>query len=245
MSRARSYHIVVPTRNSERWISAFYHAYQRLGIDPIYLFDTRSDDCTGELLNSLGAVVVPVRPKHDRVEAMLEMTHNIASDAWIIRFDDDEMPSSSLISWLDQNISGIKEHALAISRRDVLLRDNCLCYSRMELYYFHPLFLTYLNPQWRGFIPNHVKFTNAIHTPGFEFSSFATIPESAYFVHFDWMLRSQDERIGKLRRYEQQSPGSGWRFAQYYLPELIESGSARWTPIDSDEFAPLLTELKV
>lgn len=236
------YRILVPTRNSARWVGAFYRAYRRLGIDPLYMVDTRSNDGTGELLRELGANILPVAPKHDRVEVMLELARDACGDEWVIRFDDDELPSSRLIAWLNRHIGSVQEACLAMSRRDVLMHDGRLCFSRMELYYFHPRLPTYLDPQWRGFVPSQVKFTGKIHTPGFEFPSYTDAPETAYFVHFDWMLRSRAERMEKLRRYERQSPGGGWGFAQYYLPELHSPETARWTPIGTDEFDPLIAE---
>lgn len=245
MARPARYRVIIPTRNSERWIIPFYQAYRRMGIEPIYLLDQRSDDRTNMLLRQIGANVHPVMPRYDRVEAMLQVTREFAGNEWVIRLDDDELPSSALIAWLNYNIADIQESSLAISRRDVILREGSLHYSRMELYYFHPQHPTFLDPQWRGFIPNRVNFTNAIHTPGFDITTYVTAPAKAYFVHFDWILRSWDERMAKLRRYEAQSAGSGWKFAQFYLPELHDTASARWTPLDTDEYASLLAELRL
>jgi hypothetical protein len=241
----RGYRVVVPTRDSAGWIGAFHDAYRRLGVDPLYLFDRRSRDGTRAILRDLGAEVMPVTPSHDRVEAMLPATLSLASGDWIVRFDDDELPSAALLAWLDRHLGTVSEPCLALSRRDVLIRDGRLGFSRMEAYYFHPHDPTFLDPQWRGFRPADVRFTDAIHTAGFAIESFHTAPQSAYFVHFDWMLRSLEQRMAKLRRYEAQSAGGGWALAQYYLPELHHPESVRWTPMDTREFDPLLSALMI
>lgn len=242
MARSGRFQVVVPTRDSARWIAPFYRAYERLGISPLYLVDSRSSDGTAGILGALGARIETVTPRHDRVEAMLQFTRDLPGDDWFIRFDDDELPSAELIRWLHQNLAQVEAPTLAISRRDVQLNAGALHYSRMELYYFHPDDPTFLDPQWRGFVASEVNFIDAIHTPGFELTRFLTVPDAAYFVHWDWILRSQAERMEKLRRYERQSPGSGWKFSQFYLPELVREAS-RWTPLLTDQFSPLLSEI--
>ncbi len=238
----RSYRIVVPTRDSERWIRAFHRGYRRLGIDPIYLYDLRSCDRTFDILQELGVEVLAIRPRHDRVECMLEATRAIPCVDWVVRFDDDELPSAALIAWLDGQLGMVAEPSLAISRRHVLFHGGGLHFSRMESYYFHPQDPTFLDPQWRGFRPHDVRFTDAIHTAGFEVGAFHTAPQSAYFVHFDWLLRTVEQRKDKLRRYEAQKAGGGWKFAEYYLPEMHHLQSCRWTAIGTNEFDPLIAD---
>jgi hypothetical protein len=184
----------------------------------------------------LQADVLLVEPTFDRVEGMLAATRDVVDTDWVVRFDDDELPSLALITWLHCSLSGVKEPSLAFSRRDVAFFAGRLCFARLEDYYFHPQDPTYLDPQWRAFRPQNVKFTEAIHTPGFQIAQFATAPSQAFFVHFDWLLRSFEQRWAKLKRYERQSPGAGWKFAGFYLPELHAPEDLRWTPLETDEF---------
>ncbi len=46
------------------------------------------------------------------------------------------------------------------------------------------------------------------------------MPESAYFIHLDWVIRSYAERLQKLISYEQQSEAAGYCYARFYLPKL-------------------------
>jgi hypothetical protein len=236
------YRIVVPTRDSARWIGTFHREYQRLGVEPVYLFDLRSRDRTGDILKELGAEAISITPKYDRVECMLAATLDIPTE-WVVRFDDDELPSMALIEWLNRNLETIVAPCVAISRRELLVYADQLCFSRMEPFYFHPQDPTFLGPQWRGFRPASVCFTETIHTAGFDVADFATVPQSTYFVHFDWLLRTVQQRRAKIQHYERQSAGGGWRFAQFYLPEMLLPESSRWTPMGTDEFDSLVAEI--
>jgi len=236
MTRMQNYRIVIPTRDSARWIAAFNEAYELLRIRPLYIYDTRSTDATRQVLDGLRAEVVAVTPQVDRVEAMLSVTRHAVDTEWVIRFDDDEIPSRTLIDWLDRVLPTIQHSSVAFSRSDANFRADRLIYSRLEDYYFHPQDPTYLDPQWRGFRPRHVTFRDTIHSPGFSPTQFTTAPARAFFVHFDWSLRSFNERIAKLLRYERQHPGAGWGSAKFYLPELHAEHDLRWTAFETDEF---------
>ena len=232
----RNFRVVVPTRDSAGWIAAFAEVYRTLGVRPIYLYDTRSADGTRAILADIAADVVPVEPKHDRVEAMLAVSRHAVETDWVVRLDDDELPSRALIDWLDSSLPAIEEPSLAVSRRDAQFSGGRLCFSRLEDYYFHPQDPTYLNPQWRVFRPHDVCFSESIHTAGFDRPSLRTVPDWAFFVHFDWILRSFEQRRTKLARYERQSAGAGWKYAHFYLMELHAPGDLRWTPFETAEF---------
>jgi hypothetical protein len=217
-------------------------AYRTLGIQPLYLCDIRSSDGTQDVLEGMGADMIPVKPKLDRVEHILSVTREAVETDWLVRLDDDEIPSAALIGWLDRSVEGINVPIIALSCRYVMLVDGRLCFSRLEDYYFHPD-PTYLDPQWRAFRPREVDFIDTIHTPGFKITRYETAPLWAFFIHFDWLLRSYTERRAKLKRYERQSRGAGWQLARYYLPELHTPEDMRWTPIETDEFDYLARRL--
>lgn len=243
-SGAPLYRIVVPTRDSARWVGLLYRHYRAMGVQPLYLVDSRSTDGTAELLRGLGAELQMISPPENRVESMLEMTRDLVHTQWVIRFDDDEMPSAALLAWLDQELAGVHAASIAFSRRDAAWVDGALCFSRMEHYYWLPERLDYLNPQWRGFRPAAVRFSTAIHSPGFDIDDHTLVPPSAYFIHFDWILRSVAQRMEKLRGYERQRQGAGWAFAQFYLPEHHHMDTNRWTRFETAEFDTLAEALR-
>jgi hypothetical protein len=238
------YRIVVPTRDSARWVGLLYRQYRAMGVQPLYLVDSRSTDGTAELLRGLGAELHMVSPTENRVEGMLETTRALVEAEWVIRFDDDEMPSTALLEWLRRELPRVAASSIAFSRRDAALVDGALQFSRMEHYYWLPEQLTYLNPQWRGFRPAKVQFSNAIHSPGFDIADHTLAPPSAFFIHFDWILRSVAQRMEKLRGYERQRQGAGWTFAQFYLPEYHHVEANRWTRLETAEFDALAEALR-
>lgn len=241
-----AYQIVIPTRDSSKWVGSFLKAYRNLGIEPLYLIDTRSKDGTAHILHSMQAHVAFVTPAFNRVESILcELPQYVEQD-WAVRFDDDEMPSKALVEWLDENITSFERPVVAMSRRDCLLKEDQLFYSRLEAYYFlkdHP---HYLDPQWRAFRHREVVYRDVIHTPGFELDAHHQLaPQEAYFIHLDWVLRTFEERLAKLKSYERQTKGGGQKFAHFYLPELHHPRDLRLTELDTDEFDQLALSVAV
>lgn len=244
MSTSRKFRIVVPTRDSARWVATFAQAYRAVGIEPLYLYDTRStDDTLGELMR-VGAEIRQVTPAHSRVEAMLQFVPEVIETDWVVRLDDDEFPSIELIDWLDRYLPGVDCPALALSRRELAFVEGQLRYTRLEDYYFNPRDPTYLGPQWRAFMPKQVRFRDMIHTPGIDLQAWDAVPPHAYFVHLDFIVRTFNERIAKMRRYEMQAPGAGWAFAQFYLPEVHVQEDLRWTGLETDQFDQLARKVQ-
>ncbi len=88
------FEVMIPTRNSERWILSFLKAYRDLDVEPLYIVDGRSDDATEALLRSANARVVTFEPMGDYVEAgMIEFGSSLAQTDWVLRMDGEEFPS--------------------------------------------------------------------------------------------------------------------------------------------------------
>lgn len=237
------YRFVIPTRNSSKWIKSFLLEYRKLGIEPLFLLDRRSIDNTGSILSSMNALCISVSSRHSRVESIIYEYASQLSEQWIIRLDDDEIPSRQMIDWIDQNISSITSPSICFSRRDAFLKGGELFYSKSEAYYWLPDHYDYLNPQWRAFQPSLVEFSSDIHTPGFIRGKFALAPEEAFFVHFDWIVRDFGERVRKLINYENQHAGGGLAFARFYLPEVIDEHSLRPSPLPVSTLVSLAKEI--
>jgi hypothetical protein len=149
-----NYRFIVPTRNSSKWIEGFLVEYRRLGVEPLYLLDRRSVDDTEAILASMKADYVLVSSRHSRVESIIAECVGLLSEKWVIRLDDDEIPSRQMAEWIDKNILSVESPSISFSRRDAFLRGNDLFYSRNEAYYWLPDNYDYLNPQWRAFQPS-------------------------------------------------------------------------------------------
>jgi hypothetical protein len=57
------------------------------------------------------------------------------------------------------------------------------------------------------------------------------------------LLRSVDQRLEKLRRYESIEEGSSWKYAYHYLPELFPKVDQRPALLNTTEFDNLLDAL--
>ena len=89
-----AFRIMIPTRDSARWIAAMLHRYRALGEEPLFICDTRSVDDTRRLLDELGAEVHECTPSADFAEAgMIEFGSRASGASWILRLDDDEFPT--------------------------------------------------------------------------------------------------------------------------------------------------------
>lgn len=240
MAHATSFRIVIPTRDGARWLGGFAHAYARLGLRPLYLLDDRTRDDSRAILAAHDAAVVEVTPAHDRGEDVIWRGIAAADAAWVLRMDDDEMPSRALIDWIGTTALHRPEPAFYVSARQAWHGG----YSRMEDFYFNHARPDFLMPQPRLFRPDRVTFTDALHTAGIVVPpDTGWAPRGAFFLHFDWLLRGPEERLAKLARYEAQRPGGGRDFAHFSMPEMQEPSRLRITPLETDEFAPLLADL--
>jgi hypothetical protein len=235
------FQVVIATRNSAPWVLHFLAAYRDLGVEPLYIVDTRSDDATPALLRAAGANVVLFTPDRDSLEAgMIQYASEHVAEDWILRIDDDEFPTAELLRWSRQTGCKSAVHSWALSRRELIRDGDGIAYSRLWSHYHTPARPDFLNAQVRLYRHRDVAYIEEIHTPGFIAASVDFAPQQAYFVHFDVLLRSLEARIEKLRRYERSWPGSSWKFGTHYLPELLPRQLNNPAPIETHAFDRLL-----
>ena len=240
---ALKYKIVIPTRDSARWIAGFLSAYRALGVEPLYLVDTRCSDDTAAILTAAGARVEPMHLERSFVEGVLPKIPALISENWVLRLDDDEFPSHALLEWLQHIRPQPHTDAFGLSRRELMIDAGTLHYSQLEDFYFDRAAPLRHNPHQRLYRPASVAYEDRIHTSGIIPQSQDYAPQDAYFVHFDWILRSAEERVEKLRRYERTESGAGWKFAHFYLPELHSRDDLRLLPLETSEFDALVAQL--
>lgn len=220
-----NYSVLIPTRDSARWIIPFYECYKRNGIEPFYVVDTRCVDDTFDKLKKAKAKVIQYCPSGDFPEAgMLEAGCSFVDARWVLRIDDDEFPSRALFDWTDNIARKSANQQWLISRREVFLRGDQYVYSRSIGRYANPYSPYYLNPHPRLFHKDRVQFVREVHTSGLAdpvFFDFA--PQAAFYAHFNCLIRSPQERLNKIRRYESIKALSTWRAADEYLPEIFDN----------------------
>jgi len=241
MVQSGSYRIVIPTRDGGGWLAPFARAYAALDLKPLYLLDNRTKDDSRAVLSEHGCDVVEVAAEHDRGEDVLWRGAAAARTEWLLRMDDDEFPSCALINWIKQAGLRRPEPAIYLSCRQAWHGG----YSRLERFYFNHSRPDFLLPQPRFFRPARITYSNALHTPGFFVPpDTGWAPDTAFFMHADWLVRSPQARLAKLQGYEAQRAGGGRDFTHFSLPETQDPDRLRITPFETDEFAPLLNEIK-
>ena len=243
----RKFEVIIPTRDSARWIGIFLDAYRKAGIEPLYIVDTRTKDSTREILLAKGANVVPFAPHDDFVESgMIEFGARHASAKWILRVDDDEFPSRALLRWIASVGVRSLNQMWYISIRTLFVCDGAIHYSRSPGHFAHPQAPAFLHPHPRFFHADRVVYRHQIHTPGFEAPAYASFaPQDAFLVHCNCLLRTPSERWSKIKNYEAIEALSTLRLADEYLPELFsrEHHDARLDGLG--EFADLFEKLPI
>lgn len=240
-----AYRVVIPTRDSAAWIGQVHEAYRRIGVEPLYIVDTRSSDSTSEVLRSLKADSIPFTPQGDIVEAgMIEFGAKAAGTEWALRLDDDEFPSRQLLEWAATVELRSKGPVWCIARKDVYSRDGRFVYSQWppRLVWIGDRFS--LNPQERLFRVDTVRYTNIVHSAGFEtLPPYQHAPEGCLFIHFNNIVRNVGQRLAKVRKYALLNETLAWRYADECLTELTDPGIHSFASDGLDEFAELLESL--
>ncbi len=224
--------IIVPVCNAERWIGVILDAYDGMGLRPLFILDTRSADRTAEILAVRRARVLPATGRHARVESLLYGVVPRLRSRWLLRLDDDELPSHALLAWVAGNLRALPTSVAGFPRQWVRCLDAggwatsfCAGASRAAGGTADE------DRQHRLFRRDAVTLRDDLHTPGFDLPEVTEAPSDAVIYHFDWLVRCRDERLRKIAAYDRQSPGNGTRFAAYYLPEDHEPSLYDFTPL--------------
>src|SRR4051794_12874000 len=179
------YRLVIPTRDSAPWIGELLRAYRQLGLEPLYIVDSRSADGTVDILAAMAANTIRFNPNGDFVEAgMIQFGAKAAASDWVLRLDDDEFPSAALLAWIDSTAVHSVRPGWFLSRRDLFRSSGTVCYNRRRTAYTHGARPSFLGAHSRLFRPKLLTFHSALHSSAIineELFGFA--PESAFFIH--------------------------------------------------------------
>lgn len=93
--------LFIPTRDSARWIGMILDFHMSLGLTPLVVVDARTKDNTRDIIASKGLSYLEFEPRGDFPEAgMLEYAAQHANADWLLRLDDDELPTKKLIDFV-------------------------------------------------------------------------------------------------------------------------------------------------
>jgi hypothetical protein len=222
--------IIVPVCNAAGWIDVILDGYHALRLDPLFIVDTNSTDDSLQRLTARKARVMVASGQAPCVESLLFSVVPKLRSPWLLRFDDDEIPSAALIRWVAANLHGLAAPAAGFPRQWVRWEDGWVashCANASAAAGGHAR----EDRQHRLFLRREVLLTDELHTPGFRLQDAAEAPSGAVIYHFDWLVRGHAARRHKVAAYEQQSPGAGQRYAAYYLPEEHDPAFYEFMPL--------------
>jgi len=234
--------VVVPTINSTSYIDIIARYYMAANIDVVFYVDEKSTDGTFDSLNGVSnRIVVRNLPNSDatRIAEAVEFFSKEMRADWILRLDDDELPSAALLQFCKT----------AIERSDVVAygfpRHQCIVSSagRLLAHRDHP---ARSHRQWRLYQANKVTYIPHGHTPGFETSgvNLEEAPDEACIIHLDWSVHSYDKRREKIERYDAHTANHGSMWHHYYLFEEQGITKEQLSVLDLPEFQTVCRELQ-
>ncbi|MGI0490149.1 hypothetical protein ACN4EK_32735 [Pantanalinema rosaneae CENA516] len=101
---------IILTKDSAPHIGILLDQYERLGIAPRALVDSKTTDDTFAICHSAGVRTEIVENSVGRVGPLIGKVADLCDTGWILRFDDDELPSRQMLG---------ATHALAPNPRHV------------------------------------------------------------------------------------------------------------------------------
>ena len=196
--------VVVPVCNAARWINAICDGYDGLRLRPLFIVEARSSDDSLAILLGRNARAFTAQGEMPDVESLLSGIIPYFSSSWILRLDDDELPSSAMLRWVAGNVSHLQAPSVAFPRYSIYRNGNGGLGDFGLRGDGGPWKTNY---QYRLFRPSDVAPKDTLHSPGFD-ASFELAPDEARIYHFDWIVHTYDERRRKTERYEELEKGN-------------------------------------
>jgi hypothetical protein len=211
--------LVIPTVNSERWLGCFLEFYNANRIRVVYAVDRRTSDGTRGLITKYGFPFIELEAAEPRVEALLPSIAAQIAAPWILRLDDDELPTPNLLEFAADVAASDSVAAHSFPRANYRRNPASGRLERSYFFAFGPD--AQLFRACRLYKPKSVAYHGELHTPGFLAPSERSAPDDIYILHFDWVLRSRQARQIKFENYERQAPVVARRCKHQSLYETV------------------------
>jgi len=235
--------IVIPTINSASYLDLILSYYRSLQVPVSVFVDSKSLDHTSSVAAQYADEVISFNNPSTRVGEMIEgMSLHYYGAPWVLRIDDDELPSIELLRFVARFVSRWwsirKAHAVGFRRY------QCAFDAQGKLLYSPP-HSGEEHRQWRLYRPAKVRFHGRGHSPGFDFNESRALiaPPSACLIHLDWIIHSAEERKKKLLRYDAHTPGHGESHSSYYLADQTPNFRDSLIRFPSTSFQDLIQDL--
>jgi len=232
--------IVIATVNSARYIDIILRYYRVNGIAVTLFVDDRSvDDSFAKARDLLSDAISTSNLGGCIAEGLLEEMSRACRTKWLLRIDDDELPSLAMMAFVQDavrsdspDVYAFPREQCAVSRKGALLRDDEV--SPLD------------HRQWRLYQPARIAYTRGLHTPGIVWDEHAravTAPLEASLIHLDWAVHSYEERRRKMERYDAHTANAGTKWRSYYLYEEGPFSPAAFSELPWPEFRQASLEI--
>jgi hypothetical protein len=224
--------ILIPTWNSGEYLDVFLSYYTDVLQVPVtVVVDSKTNDNTKSVAKRWAADVWDVHNPASRVGEIIETFSRACRTPWILRMDDDELPSSALIDFARRTI--VNDDCDAVN----FLRYECGVAQEGTLLR-HLGFDPAEQRQWRLYRRDRVQYITAGHTPGFRLDGLrcGQADDDAFIVHLDWAVHSRERRKNKKARYDAHTPGHGNSIPGLILYEDDPDHRAKFAPLEAPEF---------
>lgn len=206
--------------------------YAEFGIAPTLIVDSKTTDDTLKIADKFECKAVVTHNPTTRAQYIIEAGARAITTPWALRMDDDELPTREMLDYISDAAHRLPPEAIVgFVRHQCTIRDRALWVSTKyggENY-----------RQWRLFQPSKARFIETGHTPGFEVPTESRIsaPDEAAMLHFDWIVRSPEERSAKIERYDAHTPNHGSTWRNYYLADVLDDQfDSQLTPLTHSGF---------
>ena len=240
--------LVIPTRGCSKWLPFFLRAYRAWGIEPSYAVDNKCEPETLRLLkdNNVSTIFIDSDQIPNGESIMPFLSKSIRED-YVFRLDDDEFPARELIDW----VNSIPDSKFAfvtswwIPRYEVALLDG-------QLWSCHPKWMRtkvgsalYENLHGGRFYRHKDVIYDEVgpHHGNFVSDYVSHAPAEALLIHLDYLVRTMEERLNKIRSTEKRFKDAGWPFANHMLPEMAPRELLRPRRFVNPDLDPLISEL--
>jgi len=232
------YTVLIPTKDSAAWIGTLLSHYQARGVTPTLLLDDRTTDDTRAIAERAGAPIVDIHG-FTHTEAIVCVAKDCVKTPWALIVHDDEVPSDSLFERLAGSPPPEAAQTVAVSRRWAWYEPGRpLMYGR-SAHWQDRTEQSGTDHHWRLFRPDQVVYTSVMHSDGYYIDRWSRFPLDTYLVHFEWVLRSPEQRAVKLRRYDEHRWGYGKFFEKLYVPESQAPGVIEYLPFETHVYDAL------
>ena len=227
--------------NSESYIDLILQYYADNNIPVEVFVDGKTKDSTAATAQKYAPVKI-ITNTSSTIDGVIGDISRAASTEWVLRFDDDELPSNALMQFVTSAINCDNADVYGFWRfQCAVSKDGDLLFSKEHSPKLHM--------QHRLYRPSKVKFISEIHTPGFSLYNIArgrhlTAPAMACCIHLDWAVHSYADRLEKVQGYEAHTLGSTSNWRAFYLYEdYINQKQHSFAKFELQEFKKIASQI--